>query len=152
MTSTPTMALPTHSSLILPVLRGCACMRFVAKLMNLLYEPGHACHLSTGPRPARPPPPHFDWPTPHFYRPDPLLLLARPLASISQVRPRLATPCRTVSGCVGTVPDCAVPSWAVSPCRLDTGTSLICEGLGPCPRSAMISPKPGVVASHEFSR
>ena len=58
--------------------------------------------LSTGPRPARPPTPHFYWPTPHFYWPDPSLLLARPLTSICQARPRHAEPCRTVSGHVGT--------------------------------------------------
>ena len=44
-TSTPGMALPTHSSLIVPILRGCACVPFFAKLMNLMWGPGHACHL-----------------------------------------------------------------------------------------------------------
>ena len=98
--------------------------------------------LSTGPGPAWPPTPHFyrrRWAspapnpsllsarpltsvgqTPRFYWPDPSLLLARPLASISQ-----AAPCRTVPGPVGTVPDYAMPAWAVSPCRLDTGTPLV---------------------------
>ena len=47
--------------------------------------------------------------TPHFYWPDSSFLLARPLTSISQTRPRHGGPCRTVSGHVGTVPDRAVP-------------------------------------------
>ena len=96
--------------------------------------------LSTGPGPARPLTPHFYWPdpslllvrprtsigqTPHFYWPDPSLLSARPLTSTCQARPRHAEPCRTVSGRVGTVPDRAVPIRTVSPCRPDTGTSLL---------------------------
>ena len=109
--------------------------------------------LSTGPRPARPTNPSLllaspslllanpshllarpltsIGQTPHFYWPDPSLLLARPLTSISQtltsisqVRPRHAGPCRTVSGRVSTVPDRAMPILAVSACRPDTGTSL----------------------------
>ena len=63
--------------------------------------------------------------------PDPSLLLARPLTSVGQTlhfyQPSQAAPGQTVSGCVGTVPDRAVPSWAVSPCRPDTGTSLFFE-------------------------
>ena len=58
----------------------------------------------------------------------PSLLLARPLTSMSQTpcfyQPSQATPCRTMSARVGTVPDHAVPILAVSPCRLDTGKSL----------------------------
>ena len=65
--------------------------------------------LSTGPGPAWPPNPsllstgipHFyreglglpGPPTPHFYWPDPSLLLARPLTSMSQVRPHHVGPC-----------------------------------------------------------
>ena len=71
------------------------------------------------------PNPHFYWPTPHSYWPEPSLLLARPLTSICQARPGHAGPCRTVSDRVGTVPDRAVPIRTMSPCRPDTGTSLI---------------------------
>ena len=123
-------------------------------------QPGpQSLTLIVRPRPARPPIPHFYWPTPHFYWPNPSLLLAKPLTSIGQTphfyqpdpsllsaRPGRAMPdhvgpCRTVSGRVGTVPDRAVPIRAVSPCRPDTGTSLMecrkaleCGCLGQLPR------------------
>ena len=74
--------------------------------------------LSTGPSPAEPLTPHFYWPTPHFYWPDPSLLSARPgRAMLDRVGPRQAL--------WGTVPDRAVPVWAVSPCLPDTSASLL---------------------------
>ena len=50
--------------------------------------------------------PHFIGQTPHFYQP-------------SQ-----SAPCRNVSDRVGPCRHRAMPGWAVSPCRPDTGTSL----------------------------
>ena len=51
----------------------------------------------------------FYWPVllarpPHFSWPDPSLLLARPLTSICQIRPRHVRPCRAVSAPCRSVP------------------------------------------------